>query len=103
MTKYIDKSALAAELEKRIKETESMQPKFDQFWAGQISAFKGVLKILDTFEEKEVDLDELLSNLDKDIKEFVTTEEFEKDSAMYGHYWAIAKHSFELGLKAKGK
>ena len=34
-----------------------MQPKFDQFWAGQISAFKGVLKIIDTFEVKEVDLE----------------------------------------------
>ena len=101
--KLIDKDKIVKEIKKRIKETKSMQPKFDQFWAGQISAFKGVLKILDTFEEKEVDLDELLSNLDKDIKEFVTTEEFEKDSAMYGHYWAIAKHSFELGLKAKGK
>ena len=101
--KLIDKDKIVKEIKKRIKETKSMQPKFDQFWAGQISAFKGVLKILDTFEEKEVDLDELLSNLDKDIKEFVTTEEFEKDSAMYGHYWAIAKHSFELGLKTKEK
>ncbi len=54
--KLIDKSALVAEIEKRIKETESMQPKFDQFWAGQISAFKGILKILDTFEVKEVGL-----------------------------------------------
>lgn len=51
--KLIDKAALVAEIEKRIKETESMQPKFDQFWAGQISAFKGVLKILDTLEVKE--------------------------------------------------
>lgn len=51
----IDKSIIVAEIKKRIKETESMQPKFDQFWAGNISAFKGVLKILDTLEVKEVD------------------------------------------------
>lgn len=55
MIQYIDKSALAAKIEKRIKETETMQPKFDQFWAGQISAFKGILKILDTLEMKEVE------------------------------------------------
>lgn len=55
MTQYIDKSALVAEIENRIKETESMQPKFDQFWAGQISAFKGILKIIDTLEVKEVE------------------------------------------------
>ena len=57
MAHLIEKDALVAELERRIKETESMQPKFDQFWAGQISAFKGVLKILDTLEVKEVDLE----------------------------------------------
>ena len=33
-----------------------MQPKFDQFWAGQISAFKGILKILDTLEVKGVNI-----------------------------------------------
>lgn len=54
MKQYIDKSALVAEIERRIKETESMQPKFDQFWAGQISAFKGALKILDSLEVKEI-------------------------------------------------
>lgn len=55
MEQYIKKSDLVAEIERRIKETESMQPKFDQFWAGQISAFKGVLKILNTIEVKEVE------------------------------------------------
>ena len=55
MTQYINKSALVAEIKKRTKETEYMQPKFDQFWAGQISAFKGILKILDTLEVKEVE------------------------------------------------
>ena len=60
---YIDKAAVVAEIERRIKETESMQPKFDQFWAGQISAFKGVLKILDTIELKEVDLEEKATQL----------------------------------------
>ena len=63
MTQYIDKDALVAEIKKRIKETESMQPKFDQFWAGQISAFKGVLKILDTLEVKEVDVSNISENL----------------------------------------
>lgn len=55
LKQYIDKADIRTEIEKRIKETESMQPKFDQFWAGQISAFKGVLKILDNIEVKEVD------------------------------------------------
>ena len=56
MAQYISKDDLVREIEKRIKETESMKPKFDQFWAGQISAFKGILKILDTLEVKEVNI-----------------------------------------------
>ena len=100
MKQYIDKAAIVAEIERRIKETESMQPKFDQFWAGQISAFKGVLKILDTFEVKEVDLE-------KEIKEEYLKRRY------YGgrnnmlvilnelQFNKIAKHFFELGLKIK--
>lgn len=94
MKQYIDKAAVVAEIEKKIKETESMQPKFDQFWAGQISAFKGILKIIDTFEVKEVDLD-----FQKELyKAFGQV----KDFTLGMH---IAKHFFELGIKAaqKGK
>ena len=54
MEQYISKNELVREIEKRIEETKGMQPQFDQFWAGQISAFKGVLKIIDTLEVKEV-------------------------------------------------
>lgn len=68
MKQYINKDVLAAKIENRIKETESMQPKFDQFWAGQISAFKGVLKILDTIDVKEVDLEKEKEKLNKVIK-----------------------------------
>ena len=57
LKQYINKADIIAEIEKRIKETESMQPKFDQFWAGQISAFKGVLKILDNIEVKETEVE----------------------------------------------
>ena len=64
----IDKSAVVAEIEKRIKETESMQPMFDQFWAGQISAFNGILKILNTLEVKRVDLEKEEEKLNKAIK-----------------------------------
>lgn len=65
--KLIDKDKIVREIEKRIKETESMQPKFDQFWAGQISAFKGILKILDTLEVKEVDFKKEIFNKERMI------------------------------------
>ena len=52
-------------------------------------------------KEEKLDLEKALSDLDREIKDFVTTDEFEKDSAIAGHYWAIAKHAFLLGLKAQ--
>lgn len=50
--------------------------------------------------KEKFDLEKALSDLDREIKDFVTTDEFEKDSAIVGHYWAIAKHAFLLGLQA---
>lgn len=52
-------------------------------------------------KEENFDLEKALSDLDREIKDFVTTDEFERDSAIGGHYWAIAKHAFLLGLKVK--
>ena len=95
MKELIDKSAVVAEIEKRIKETESMLPKFDQFWAGQISAFKGILKILDTLETKEVDLEKEIELVKGDYEQV--------DVAWNNDFDFIAKHFFELGLKAKGE
>ena len=59
MKQYIDKSVLVEKIEKRIKETESMDLN-DQFQAGQISGFDSVLKLLDTLKVK----------MDKKIKEY---------------------------------
>ena len=52
-------------------------------------------------KEENFDLEKALSDLDREIKDFVTTDEFERDSAIAGHYWAIAKHAFLLGMKVK--
>lgn len=91
MTEYIDKSDVVAEIERRIKETESMQPKFDQFWAGHISAFKGILKILNTLGVKEVDLEK---EFDKCCEDYIFDDEWD----VY-----IARHFFKLGFQKAQK
>ena len=93
MTQYINKATVVAEIEKRIKETESMQPKFDQFWAGQISAFKGILKILDILEVKEVDLEKEIELIKGDYEQV--------DVAWNNDFDFIARHFYELGLKTQ--
>lgn len=95
--KPIDKDTLITEIEKR-KEGWRFGSSIEALFRKQ--ELDELLDFINTLEVKELDLEEALSDLDKEIKEFVTTEEFEKDSAIAGHYWAIAKHAFLLGLKA---
>ena len=66
--KYIDAEKLIAEIERRIEETKSMKPLFDQFWAGQISAFKGVRTIIASFwqEQKAIDNEATLKGFTTD-------------------------------------
>ena len=102
MAQYIDKSILVAEIEKRIEKYNTIDTgnneELKAMYGAKCHALREILRFLDTSEVKEVDLEKTLSDLDKDIKEFITTEEFERDSAYCGHYWAIAKHAFLLGL-----
>ena len=88
----IDRATAVAEIDRRIKETESMQPKFDQFWAGQISAFKGVLKILNSLEVKEADLE-------KEINKWICDDGITHEDCSITDVINTAKHFFELGLK----
>ncbi len=92
----IDKDALAAKIENRIKETESMRSMVDPFWEGQISAFDSVLKILDTLEVKEVDLD-------RAIDKWICDDAITHEDCSISDVISTAKHFFELGIKMKGE
>lgn len=102
MAQYIDKSALVAEIEKRKQElhptdTHKMQvgEKIDRDVLMWLNALTWVKKVIDTFEVKEVDLEQ---EIDKEL-----------DRNWYGEYINLdkfresAKHFFELGLKTKGE
>ena len=55
--KYIDVEKLISAIERRIEETKSMKPSFDKFWAGQISAFKGVITIIASLQQEQKAID----------------------------------------------
>ena len=89
--KLIDKDALVAEIEKRIKcitkeYQESQQPQF--FLLGKINSLENILPFLNTLEVKEVDLWTELGNYIEHYRNRET------GYTMFG----IAKHFFELGL-----
>ena len=103
MTRLIDKDALVAEIERRTDELWALIPdgekvisdkhtKEDAFNLGKYTALESLDKFIDTLEVKEVDLE-------KEATRFVQTKEFaecEESPAL-----CLAKHFFELGLKAK--
>ena len=91
MTKYIDKSDLVAEIE-RLQNDEFLCDSYDMATGFQ-SALRMVQEFINTLEVKEVDLE-------KEAENFVQTGEFVKNE---NPVLAIAKHFFELGLKAKGE
>ena len=101
MTQYIDKAAVVAEIEKRINEIDEI---------GTYLSPKGVLTNLlchiNTLEVKEVDLEKELENLIEKEKAFVTDNREVKyyNGDSFNHIYElefIAKHFFELGLRAQ--
>lgn len=94
--KLIDKSALVAEIERRIKTNKECMLGLRNldYYQGKVDALNDTISFLDTLEVREV-------YLEKEYKDFV-----EKDpvynqlvNGIVGK--AIAKHFFELGLKAQ--
>ena len=113
MDKYIDAEKLKAEIQKRIEETKSMKPSFDQFWAGQISAFKGTIKITESLQQEQPDVE---INLGNEVKNFCLEYDARKDAwynmtpqdqkLLSNPTWLnfatnIARHFYELGLNAR--
>jgi hypothetical protein len=101
MEQYIPKSALVAEIERKLKELSKRKHR-EQLQSDIVEqmVYNEMLFFIDTLEVKEVDLD-------KNIKE-----EYLKRRCYYGkdnmlvilnepQFNAIAKHFFELGLKAQ--
>ena len=96
MKELIDKAAVIAEIERRIKEIDE---------TGTYLSPKGVLTNLlchlNTFETKEVDLEKEIKNyLDKQP---IVTRSKGIDYKLVPSPEVIAKYFFELGLKTKGE
>ena len=101
MTQYIDKTALVAEIKRRIESNAKER------YFGILLEDNYFLDFLNTLEVKEVDLEEEINNYFNRISHFGKihlTPEYDniKVSTMtIDGFASIAKHFFELGLKAQ--
>lgn len=101
--KLIDKAALVAEIERRIKTNKECMLGLRNldYYQGKVDALNDTIFSLNTLEVKEVDLS-------KEIDNYFDNYKFaEKEECWLNHDQAyiFAKHFFELGLKVtrKGK
>ena len=111
MKHLIDKSALVAEIERRIslfkkeKKTEKCGVGTSQMnvvsLGARIAMLEEIKVFLNTLEVKELDLEKNLSL--EDYNSFFTKYPDLSDDWGFDECWAFAQYFFELGLKAKGE
>ena len=103
MVKYINKSALVAEIDRLQEATMDKNQNFlSSYHEGIFDGLSMLENFLDTLDTKEVDLEKELISWHK--KHFKKEGTFEKYGGFYfanSSQLDLAKHFFELGLKAK--
>lgn len=98
MEQYIDKAILLAEIEKRSKQytnernTITKNNENRHVLLGRIKMCDDILSFIDTLEVKDVDLEKMWKEYFKYRGDMATV-----------NVKHLAKHFFELGLKAKGE
>lgn len=112
MTQYIDKSALVAEIERRIKSINSCpfiyaelgSEKLDE---GELNAYNEMLSFINTLEVKEVDLEKESELIANSIMISVQSNKYgtniyntERNDFNHYHLKMAARKGIELGLKA---
>ena len=115
MKKLIDKSAVVAEIEKRLHANGAFNEVSDEAWAedvGMCNAYKSILSFLDTLEVKEVDLGQEIKNgIDNLSNLYCYMEDLFNGNEEEGVYpipekvknelMEFAKYFFELGFKTQ--
>ena len=79
---------------KRGEESDAKRDGYGMYWGGVLSCLNEIWTLCDTLEVKEVDLNE---EIEKCLKRYHMLAVGRKE------FTDIAKHFYELGLKAKGE
>ena len=92
MGQYIDKAAVVAEIERRIKEIDKYYCDINCTYQ-RIEECRRFLSFLDTLKVKEVDFEKEMNDY------FVSMEVQENENIFESTFRLIAKHFFELGMR----
>ena len=100
MEQYIPKSVVLAEIERRKKYYENIQM-IKPVYESNIEDFNELLSFIDTIEVKEVDLKKEIDDFMAKEWEGIEEEDEPFYSMIKNDLTSVAKHFFELGLKAQ--
>lgn len=100
MKQYIDKTALIAEIERRIDEVNQIDKA--SYEVGLLDAYKNILSFLDTLEAKENDLEKEL-NYDDYMTFFKEHPDYSNGDWGFDECWVFADYFYKLGLKVAQK
>lgn len=110
MEQYIPKSALVAEIERRMEKYATIDVgdsrELDALYGAKCKALMEILSFLDATEVKEVDLEKEIENWWNDRYKKLN-KDYEFFGKYNGHYMenstviSLVKHFYELGLNAR--
>ena len=113
MAQYIDKDALVAEIERRIKSINSCPFRYAELGSekldeGEINAYNEMLSFINTLEVKKVDLEKESELIANSIMISVQSNKYgtniyntERNDFSHYHLKIAARKGIELGLKAQ--
>ena len=110
MEQYISKSAVVAQANIEITgcRLAAQQGILTEFGRGKLEGLEGIVDYLDTIEVKEIDLEKELNDFIEEQKAWIKDDRVVEynNGDSFNHIYdlePIARHFFELGLKAKEK
>lgn len=105
MTQYIDKAAVVAEIERRIKINKECMLGLRNldYYQGKVDALSDTIYFIDTLEVKEVDFEKQKTSISDEeiLEEWIQNRIVGWNGKIAIPKWGmiIAKHFFELGLR----
>jgi hypothetical protein len=105
MAHLIDKDALVAEIERKINEVnhDNIEDwRYRLQGERDIGVMKNILSLINTLEVKEVDSEKEADEMWNYVFSELGWDENTRMAITHKEFMALAKHFFELGVKAKG-
>lgn len=97
MSKYVDTDLLRERIEKNQYVIEPLFSKGDDsYYEGEYDGYNRILSIIDSLQQEQQEVD-----LEKELNRYLRGEFQQTAGGNFNNYIQVARHFYELGLKAR--